>query len=268
MINSSIIFCHLVAFSSFAWDKCITLFKAVFFKPHHFSCLFATLSDLYSESVCFSAVTLSWCSLIGRRSVCTSWTRRSGSCWRERSSWAARGTWTSLSRCWRRWRKHEPWRKRQRSVKWSEVTYDQVWWPILGICALHLTHPKYTHRSEHTHTMNTHLEQWAAIYAAVPGEQLGVRCLAQGHLSLVLRVKRALYIHSPHLQFLPAWDSNPQPLDYESDSLTIRPRLPLVCGVKGHGGDIIVVLSASSRFFFISVCNITTIKRKNKFYIK
>ncbi len=31
--------------------------------------------------------------------------------------------------------------------------------------------------------MNTHLEQWAAIYAAAPGE-LGVRCLAQGsHLS-------------------------------------------------------------------------------------
>ncbi len=35
----------------------------------------------------------------------------------------------------------------------------------------------------HTHTVNTHPEQWAAIYAAAPGEQLGVRCLAQGHLS-------------------------------------------------------------------------------------
>ncbi len=31
--------------------------------------------------------------------------------------------------------------------------------------------------------MNTHPEQWAAIYAAVPEEQLGVRCLAQGHFS-------------------------------------------------------------------------------------
>ncbi len=40
----------------------------------------------------------------------------------------------------------------------------------------------HTHR-EHTHTMNTHSEQWAAIHAAAPGEQLGVRCLAQGHLS-------------------------------------------------------------------------------------
>ncbi len=31
--------------------------------------------------------------------------------------------------------------------------------------------------------MNTHTEQWPAIYAAEPGEQLGVRCLAQRHLS-------------------------------------------------------------------------------------
>ncbi len=44
-------------------------------------------------------------------------------------------------------------------------------------CALQLTHPN-THSSEHTHP-----EQWAVIYAAAPGEQLGVQCLAQGHLS-------------------------------------------------------------------------------------
>ncbi len=39
--------------------------------------------------------------------------------------------------------------------------------------------------SQYTHTaVNTHPEQWAAIYAAAPGEQLGVWCLAQGsHLS-------------------------------------------------------------------------------------
>ncbi len=35
-----------------------------------------------------------------------------------------------------------------------------------------------------------------------------------------------LYIHSPHLQSLRARDTNSQPFDYESDSLTIRPRLP------------------------------------------
>ncbi len=38
----------------------------------------------------------------------------------------------------------------------------------------------------------------AAIYAAAPGEQLGVWCLAQGHLSRGIEGgERALYIHSP-----------------------------------------------------------------------
>ncbi len=57
--------------------------------------------------------------------------------------------------------------------------YCQVWWPILEIGALHLTHP-----SAHTQhgVVNMHPEQWAAI-APAPGEQLGVQCLAQGHLS-------------------------------------------------------------------------------------
>ncbi len=41
----------------------------------------------------------------------------------------------------------------------------------------------HTHTAVNTHTMNTHPEQWAAIYAAAPREQLGVQCLAQEHLS-------------------------------------------------------------------------------------
>uniref|UniRef100_A0A8C2BZY7 TLE family member 5, transcriptional modulator n=1 Tax=Cyprinus carpio TaxID=7962 RepID=A0A8C2BZY7_CYPCA len=49
----------------------------------------------------------------------------------------------------------------------SDVTYSQVWGPILGIRALLLTHPKCTHTAVNTHS----------------SEQLGVRCLAQGHLS-------------------------------------------------------------------------------------
>ncbi len=115
-------------------------------------------------------------------------------------------------------------------VTWRDVAYSQVWWPILWICALQLTHSKCAHTQQwtHTHTVNTHPEQWAAIYAAAPGEQLWVRCLAQGHLSRGIEGGESA-VHSlqfPHLQFLPARDSNSQPLDYESDSLTIRPRLP------------------------------------------
>ncbi len=56
-------------------------------------------------------------------------------------------------------------------------------WPSMvthtrNLCSA-LTHPKCAH----PHTMNTHPEQWAAIYAAAPEEQLWVWCLAQGHLS-------------------------------------------------------------------------------------
>ncbi len=75
-----------------------------------------------------------------------------------------------------------------------------------------------------THTaVNTHLEQRAAIYAAVPGEQLRVWCLAQAHLSRGSEGGECAVNSLPHLQFLPARDSNSQPFDYESDSLTIRP---------------------------------------------
>ncbi len=67
----------------------------------------------------------------------------------------------------------------------------------------------------HTHTVNTHPEQRAAIYAAAPGEQLGVRCLAQGsHLSRGIEGGKS------------AGHSLPRPLGYKSDSLSIRPRLP------------------------------------------
>ncbi len=74
---------------------------------------------------------------------------------------------------------------------------------------------EHTHTHTHTHTVNSHPEQWAAN-AAAPGEQLGVRCLAQGsHLS-------------PHDNSCRTWDSNPRPSGYKSDSLSIRPRLPQV----------------------------------------
>ncbi len=61
-------------------------------------------------------------------------------------------------------------------------------WPSMvthtrNLCSAINPSKVHTHSSEHTHTVNTHPEQWAAN-AAAPGEQLGVRCLAQGsHLS-------------------------------------------------------------------------------------
>ncbi len=73
----------------------------------------------------------------------------------------------------------------------SDVTCGQVWWPKLEISA---------HTQQWTHT---HPEQWAAIYAAVPGSSLGLGALLKGTEVMVLRVEKVLDIHSPHLQFLP-----------------------------------------------------------------
>ncbi len=59
--------------------------------------------------------------------------------------------------------------------KWSDM------WPsmvthTLNLCSVFNPSKVHTHSREHTHSehthkaVNTHLEQWAAIYAAVPGE--------------------------------------------------------------------------------------------------
>ncbi len=53
------------------------------------------------------------------------------------------------------------------------------------------------------------------------GEQLGVRCLAQGHLSHGIEGG-----YSPTNNPCWTWDSNPQPSAYKSNSLSIRPWLP------------------------------------------
>ncbi len=122
--------------------------------------------------------------------------------------------------------------------KWKcDVTYGQVWWPILGICALHLTHPKCTHTAVNTHTPWTRTQSSIFLIPFMlrcPGSSWGFGVLIKGTSVVVLRVERALYIHSPHLQYLPARDSNSQPLDYESDSLNIRPRLPPILLENEH----------------------------------
>ncbi len=96
----------------------------------------------------------------------------------------------------------------------SDVTYGQVRWPILRICALHLpiqsahTHT-HTHREHTDGAVGSHLCSW------------GFDGLLKGTSVVLLKVERVLYIHSPRLQFLPARDSNPQPLGYKSDSLPL-----------------------------------------------
>ncbi len=59
-----------------------------------------------------------------------------------------------------------------------------------------------------------------------PGSSWGFGALLKDTSVVVLKEERALVIHSPTNNPCRTWDSNTQPLDYESDSLTIRPRLP------------------------------------------
>ncbi len=114
-------------------------------------------------------------------------------------------------------------RETERRIE-SYVICDQVWWPILGICALHLTNPKcaHTHREHTPGAVGSHLLCRAASCGA--GEQLGVRCLAQGHLSHGIEGGESA-VHSLPPPTIPA-GPNSQLLGYESDFLTIRPWLP------------------------------------------
>ncbi len=106
-------------------------------------------------------------------------------------------------------------------LKWSMVTHTR------NLCSAFDPSKVHTHISEHTHTPWTHTQSSGQPFILrCPGSSWGFGALLKGTSVVVLKVERALYIHSPHLQFLPARDSNSQPFDYESDSLTIRPRLP------------------------------------------
>ncbi len=81
--------------------------------------------------------------------------------------------------------------------------------------------------------VNTHLEQWAAILRR-PGSSWGISALLKGLTSVVvLKVERALVIHSPHQQSLPDLGIEPgNHLGYKSNSLTIRPQLPQYTGPR------------------------------------
>ncbi len=61
-------------------------------------------------------------------------------------------------------------------VKWSDIRPSMVT-HTQNLCSAFDPSKVCTHSSEHTHTVNTHPEQPFMLW------QLGVRCLAQGHLS-------------------------------------------------------------------------------------
>ncbi len=87
--------------------------------------------------------------------------------------------------------------------------------------SLHLTHLKWTHtRSSGQPCYGTR--------GAVEGS---VSCSRAPQSWYWMRRERWLFT-PPTNKPCRTWDSNPQPLDYESNSLTIRPRLPLCMGKR------------------------------------
>ncbi len=108
--------------------------------------------------------------------------------------------------------------------KWSDV------WPSMvthtrNLCSAFNPSKVHTHSSEHTHTPWTHTRSSGQPFMLRrPGSSWGSGALFKGTSVVVLKEERALYIQSPHLQFL--LDLRLEPSGYKSDSLTIRPRLP------------------------------------------
>ncbi len=104
----------------------------------------------------------------------------------------------------------------------GEVVCGQVWWPILRICPLHLTHPS-AHSQQWTHTRSSG-QPCCGARGAVGGS---VPCSRVSPQSWYWRWREHLLFTPPTDNPCRTWESNLQPLGYKSNSLTIRPRLPL-----------------------------------------
>ncbi len=98
------------------------------------------------------------------------------------------------------------------------------WWPILRICALHLTVNTHTHREHTPGEVGSHL------CCGPRGAVGGSVSFSRAHQSWYWRWRERCTFTPPHPTYNSSqtWDSNLQPLDYESDSLTIRSWLPYI----------------------------------------
>ncbi len=99
----------------------------------------------------------------------------------------------------------------------SDVTCGQVWLPILGICALQLTHPKCTNTAVNTHTpgaVGSHL--CCGAQGAVGGS---VSCSRVSPQSWYWGWRERCTFTPPTYNSCRYRDSNPRHLGYESDSL-------------------------------------------------
>ncbi len=87
--------------------------------------------------------------------------------------------------------------------KWHTAKYGDPYSEFV----LYIYQSKCTHTAVNTHTHREHTPGAVGSHLSLrdpQGKQLGVRCLAQGHLIVVLKVERALYIAPPPPPTIPA----------------------------------------------------------------
>ncbi len=108
-------------------------------------------------------------------------------------------------------------------VTWHTTKYGDPYSEFV-LC---IYHPKCTHTAVNTHTPWTHTRAVGCHLCCSARGSVGVRCpCSRAPQSWYWGWRERCTFTPPHLQSLPDRDSNSQPFDYESDSLTIRPRLP------------------------------------------
>ncbi len=106
-------------------------------------------------------------------------------------------------------------------IRPSMVTHTQ------NLCSAFNPSKVHTHSSEHKHCDHTPGAVGSRLCCGVRGAVGGSVPCSRTPRRDIEGGERALDTHSPHRQSLPDRDSNSQPFDYEFDSLTIRPLLPL-----------------------------------------
>ncbi len=104
-------------------------------------------------------------------------------------------------------------RKTEESVvTWHTAKYGDLYSEFV-LCLLPI---QSAHTQQWTHTHCEHTPRSVGSHLFCVGAVGGSVTCSRVPQSWYWRWKRALYIHFPHLQFLPARDSNSQPLDCES----------------------------------------------------
>ncbi len=108
---------------------------------------------------------------------------------------------------------------------------------LFSNCNLLVTHTQNlcsTFNSEHTHTHREHTpgEVGSHLCCGPRGAVGGSVSCSRAPQSWYWRWRERCTFTAPPYNSSQTWDSNLQPLDYESDSLTIRPWLPIYISSK------------------------------------